>query len=59
MTLVAGNAVFTVIFSQILAILFLGEKFIAKYDLAVIFLLPLATYIMTEANEKVVQSRDA
>ena len=59
MTLLAVNCVWAIFFNQILAILFLGEKFKAKYDLPAIVLLSAGAILQINASYREDASLDA
>ena len=50
MTLLAANAVFAILFNQILAIFFLKEKYVARYDLSSLVLLTLGTVLIIQSS---------
>ena len=51
MSLLAGSCIFTILFSQILAIIKLGEVFMWKHDFVALILLPLGTATLVSVNK--------
>ena len=50
MTLLSANCVFAIFFNQALAIRYLGERYIMKYDLTSLFFLSIGTVLLIHSS---------